>query len=121
MKAYLIASLILNLLFGFLLIKNWKKRRTTQTQQISQNGPMGSGADLFKDITKSKELFKLLKREIHPEQFIDNPDLYKYAQEKMMQLGEISNSFTAMLKLVNEMKINNFPFSNKLEYLDNLK
>ena len=121
MKTYLIASLILNVVFGFLLIKNLKKRRNAGLEQIRQEGPLGTGADLFKDITKSKDLFKILKREIHPEQFIDNPELYAYAEGKIMKLGEISNSYTSMLQLINEMKSDNFPFSTKLDYLENLK
>ena len=120
MKIYLIASVILNLVLGFLFIKKIKKRKNAELEQIRQEGPLGSGADLFKDITKSKELFKILKREIHPEQFIDNPELYAYAEEKMMQLGEISNSYTSMIQLIKEMKSNNFPFSNKLYNLENI-
>jgi hypothetical protein len=114
------SSVILNLVFGFLLIKNFKKRKNAGLNQIRQDGPLGTGADLFKDITKSKELFKILKREIHPEQFIENPEMYAYAEEKMMQLGEISNSYTSMLQLINEMKRDNFPFSTKLDHIENI-
>lgn len=120
MKTYLIVSVIFNFVFGFLLIKKFKNHKNAGLNQIRQDGPLGTGADLFKDITKSKELFKILKREIHPEQFIDNPEMYAYAEEKMMQLGEISNSYTSMLQLINEMKRNNFPFSTKLDHLESI-
>ena len=46
--------------------------------------------------------------------------MYAYAEEKMMQLGEISNSYTSMLQLINEMKRDNFPFSTKLDHLENI-
>jgi hypothetical protein len=110
----LILSVILNVTLIFLLIRNSFQRKRKKLNQIKKEGTIGSGSDLFNDIIKSKELFNLLKREIHPERFIGNESLMKYAEQKMMRLGEISNSYTQMRILIQEMQNDNFPFTKKI-------
>jgi hypothetical protein len=115
MNKILIFSLSFNLVLSALLYFSLKRLRKIKKNQIKEDGPLSSGADLFNDMTKSKTLYKLLKKEVHPERFIGNDALYKYAEEKMMQIGECSNSYTAMIEIVEEMKSKDFPFSKSIE------
>lgn len=115
MSKILIMSLIINMVLGLLLFFTYKRLRVIKKTQIKEDGPLSSGADLFNDMTKSKALYKLLKKEVHPERFIGNEELYNYAEEMMMQLGEASNSYTAMIKIVEEMKSKGFPFSKSID------
>lgn len=103
------------MVLSILLLYTSKRLSIIKKTKEKEDGPLSSGADLFNDMTKSKVLYKLLKKEVHPERFIGNEELYKYAEEKMMQIGESSNSYTSMLKIVEEMKSKGFPFSKSID------
>lgn len=115
MKIVLLVSLVLNFLLVLLALRLLKKLRLFKKQDKYYSNPKGRGSDLYNDLTKSKDLYKLLKKELHPERFISDADLYSYAETKMMQLGEISNSYTSMLLLIEELKQNDFPLSDNVD------
>lgn len=112
----LYSSLFLNLLLIYVTYRLMIKLNRAK-KPLTDNGPINSGSDLFDDITKSKELFKLLKKEIHPDRFIGNEELRAYAEECMMELGKIQHSYSSMIKLIKEMTLHNFPFSSKVSTL----
>lgn len=119
MSKILIFSLIINLVLGLLLFFTYKRLRVIKKTQIKEDGPLSSGADLFNDMTKSKDLFRKLKREIHPDRFIGNDELHQYAQECMMELGKVEHSYTSMMILVEDMKKKDFPFSEEIQNMSN--
>jgi hypothetical protein len=86
-----------------------------RSSQPINEGPLSTGADLFNDLTKSNELYRKLKREMHPDKFIGNEELRQYAENQMMELGKAQNSYTSMMILIEEMKKNNFPFSEEFQ------
>lgn len=118
MKTFLISSLTVNIALLIIIFLGLRKIKLNKQSQFD-NLPLSKGEDLFNNITKSKELFRLLKKEIHPDRFINNEELSKFAETKMMELGEIEHSYLSMISLINEMKINNFPFSEKFTNLYN--
>ncbi len=115
MKIVIISSIVANILLGFFLYKTLKKLKAIKELQAKNDGPLSTGSDLFNDLTKSKDLFRKLKREIHPDRYIGNEELHQYAQECMMELGKIEHSYTSMIILIEEMKKNNFPFSEEIQ------
>lgn len=119
MKILLISSALANILLGFFLYKTLKKLKSINGTQLKNDGPLSTGADLFNDITKSKELFRKLKKEIHPDRFIGNDPLRQTAQAYMMELGKIEHSYTSMLALVEQMKKEGFPFSEDVHNMTN--
>jgi hypothetical protein len=119
MKIILISSIVANILLGFFLYKTLKKLKIVKGAHQENDGPLSTGSDLFNDLTKSKDLFRKLKREIHPDRFIGNDELHQYAQECMMELGKIEHSYTSMIILIEEMKKNNFPFSEEINNISN--
>lgn len=110
----LIISCVFNALLVYLLLRN----RFSQKERIEQNILFASdsrgntGADLFADITKSKELFRQLKKEIHPDRFIDRPNLQKYVEEKMKEAGNAQNSYSGLLNIIEKMQLDGFEFSS---------
>jgi len=86
-----------------------------RSSQPINEGPLSTGTDLFNDLTKSNELYRKLKREMHPDKFIGNEELRQYAENQMMELGKVQNSYTSMMILIEEMKKNNFPFSEEFQ------
>ena len=113
----LILSVILNFTLILLIFRYRFQKKKKILNKLKKEKPLGSGSDLFNDITKSKELFSLLKKEIHPDRFIGDVSLMTYSEQKMMRLGEISNSYTQMRELIQEMQNDNFPFSDKINSL----
>ena len=114
MKIILISSIVANILLGFFLYKTLKKLKIVKGTHQENDGPLSTGSDLFNDLTKSKDLFRKLKREIHPDRFIGNDELHQYAQECMMELGKVEHSYTSMMILVENMKKKGFPFSEEI-------
>ena len=115
MKIIIISSIVANLILGFFLYKTLKKLKAIKGAHQENDGPLSSGSDLFNDLTKSKDLFRKLKKEIHPDRFIGNDELHQYAQECMMELGKVEHSYTSMMILVEEMKKKGFPFSEEFQ------
>ncbi len=119
MNYIVIISLVANVILAFQLFRIKRKVKLLNGTQPIIDGPLASGKDLFNDITKSKELFRILKKEIHPDKFIDNEELRLYAEKQMMELGKIQHSYTSMLDFIEEMKKEKFPFSEHIRNMSN--
>jgi hypothetical protein len=115
MKIALIISSTLNIVFIALIIRyklNYRLKRKNEFN-IHLEKKVQSGADLFADITKSEHFFREIKREIHPDKFIDNPELQAYAQQKMKEAGENQHSFSHLTSIIKEMQAEGFEFSER--------
>lgn len=115
MKTALIISVLINLIFLVFWLRKWiigrfqkKDEFLSMSDNINQ-----SGADLFADITKSKQFFREIKREIHPDKFIGKPELQIYAQQKMKEASENQHSFSHLTSIIKEMQAEGFEFSER--------
>ncbi len=115
MKYLFITSIAANIILLFLFLRLLKMNKLLRSSQPLNEGPLSTGTDLFNDLTKSNELYRKLKREMHPDKFIGNEELRQYAENQMMELGKVEHSYTSMMILVEEMKKKGFPFSEEFQ------
>ena len=97
-KLFLI-SLIVIVIFQFILIVRIKRKLLFLKTQIPNTKDDISGKDLFENIAKSKFLYKDLMKELHPDKYIANPKLKEQAEIICFKLSESKSSYRELVKL----------------------
>jgi hypothetical protein len=72
------------------------------------------GSDLFNNITKSKNLYRDLLIELHPDKFHNDPTKLEKSENLALMLGKNKNSFRELISLAKIAKID-FDFSSKFK------
>lgn len=82
-----------------LIIFNLNRKLMFLKKQLSGENNGVSGKDLFENITKSKELYRNLLIEFHPDKHNTNVSLRSKAEEISLKIAEHKNSYRELISI----------------------
>ncbi len=106
-----LAQLAIILLLIIIIIKQNRKILFFKKQFMNSDSSV-SGSDLFDNINKSKDLYKDLLIELHPDKFVNQPELQEKATQITFELGKQKSTYRNLLNLAKEAS-KDFQFSEK--------
>ena len=96
------------------VIWNLKSKLSFFKKQFSAEINGVGGKDLFENITKSKNLYKDLLVEFHPDKHVDNEIMAKLAVELSSRIGQHKSSYRELILIAKEVR-KEFIFSPKFK------
>ena len=77
-------------------------RLSLKVYQLSKDDSQVTGSDLFDNVSKSKQLYRDLVIELHPDRYAQDPELNRLAEEFCAKLATKKFSYKALCQIAND-------------------